>query len=96
MADGDAQSPPEASDEKARCSKCHKDLSANKFGVKKNGHQYKTCTRCRTAEQERRRKRKRGAQTEDIERDTESEPEPAVQQDDEDRSVSDPLENMAS
>jgi hypothetical protein len=94
MADGDAQSQPEAGDEKARCSKCHTDLSENKFGVKNNGHRYKTCTPCRTAEQERRRRR--AARNEDIERDPELEPEPAVQQDDEDRSVNDPLENMAS
>jgi hypothetical protein len=90
MADGGAQSQPEAGGEKARCSKCHKDLSANKFGVKNNGQRYKTCTTCRTAQTERRRKR-----GEDIERDPGLEPEPAVQQDDEDRSVSDPLENMA-
>jgi hypothetical protein len=88
MADGDAQSQPEAGDENARCSKCHKDLSADKFGVKNNGQRYKTCTTCRTAEQERRRKR--AARSDDIERD------PEVQQDDDDRSVSDPLKSMAS
>jgi hypothetical protein len=42
----------------------------------------------RTTEQERRRKR--AARSDDIERD------PEVQQDDDDRSVSNPLENMAS